>query len=121
MKIRIASKINAAPCFFRMVCLNACDECKTREYSAECVPALQRKVLAQADTIREQDELLKILQRQHEERKNGKLYTLEEIARQLCNSRDADDCESCPAAKHCFSGHNGMLEWLREVMENEQD
>ena len=104
-----------------MVCPNACDECKTHDYSTECVPALQNVVQAQQDVIREQDEMLKMLQKQREERKSGKLYTLEEIAHTICNSYDEKGCDVCPATQYCYRGHTGTLEWLRKVIENEQD
>ena len=46
------------------------------------------------------------------------LYTLEAIATRICNSYDADDCDAkCPASDYCRKGHNGMIDWLRKVME----
>lgn len=52
---------------------------------------------------------------------DGKAITLEELAWQMCHSisgEDAGGCfdGSCPAEGYCRHGHNGMLDWLREVL-----
>ena len=53
---------------------------------------------------------------------NGKTMTLAELALCICNSYTADDCNTaCPAALYCRAGHNGMLDWLRKVLENAQN
>lgn len=54
---------------------------------------------------------------------NGeKTMTLEELAQKICNSLFEDNdiaCwdGSCPAANHCRYGHNGMIDWLKERLE----
>ena len=51
-----------------------------------------------------------------------KSMTLEELARKLCNSLTNDDSYdacydgTCPAAAYCRHGHNGMIDWLRKVV-----
>lgn len=48
-----------------------------------------------------------------------KFMTLQELAKRICDSYDMDDCDECPASKHCRAGHNGMLDWLRKVLRDE--
>lgn len=55
-----------------------------------------------------------------------KVMTLQELAQRLCHSISNEDigCESCydgscPAAGHCRHGHNGMIDWLREVLKSD--
>lgn len=50
-----------------------------------------------------------------------KIIQLEDLARQLCcaiSGEEAGGCfdGSCPAEAHCRHGHNGMADWLREVI-----
>lgn len=49
-----------------------------------------------------------------------KYMTLQELALRICNSYDDIDngCKVCPAAEHCTTDHNGMMDWLREVIGN---
>lgn len=51
----------------------------------------------------------------------GKTMPLAQLATRMCNSIDCDryDDGGCPAASYCRVGHNGMLDWLREVLKNE--
>lgn len=45
-------------------------------------------------------------------------YTLAEIARKICDSYE--ECsEDCPGWGNCDKGRNGVLVWLREVVEND--
>lgn len=50
-----------------------------------------------------------------------KVMTLQELATRICNSYDDKSCDECPAKDYCEAGHNGMLDWLRKVIANEQD
>lgn len=52
-----------------------------------------------------------------------KIMTLQELALRICNSYDDNDngCDACPAVAHCHNGHNGMMEWLRKVIGDEQN
>lgn len=50
--------------------------------------------------------------------------TLEELARRICNTltEESDDdfaCYNgrCPAADYCRHGHNGMIDWLKRMVE----
>lgn len=50
-----------------------------------------------------------------------KTMTLEELARKMCRSMFAANEEtcwdgSCPAADYCTKNHNGMIDWLRDVI-----
>lgn len=50
-----------------------------------------------------------------------KVMTLQELAQAMCHKisgADAGGCfdGSCPAADQCRHGHNGMLDWLQEVL-----
>ena len=47
-----------------------------------------------------------------------KVITLEELAEKLCASYEECDADGCPAASCCRHGHNGMLAWLREVLDD---
>lgn len=46
-----------------------------------------------------------------------KTYTLEEIADKICESYDECVEGKCPGFDFCRPLHNGVLEWLRKVME----
>ena len=51
-----------------------------------------------------------------------KVMTLQELAARLCNEISGNECDgcydgSCPAEGHCRVGHNGMIAWLRKVVE----
>jgi hypothetical protein len=53
-----------------------------------------------------------------------KVITLQELAQRICHSIANEEigCESCydgscPAAAYCRHGHNGMLDFLRKVLE----
>lgn len=55
-----------------------------------------------------------------------KTMTLVELACRICNSIAStdDDCAgchdgSCPAIQYCRHGHNGMIDWLRKVLQDE--
>lgn len=48
-----------------------------------------------------------------------KTMQLEELARKICNSYTAEACDKCPALDYCYDGHNGMADWLQEVIGNE--
>ena len=54
---------------------------------------------------------------------NGSTITLAELAFRICNSFECGSCYNgkCPASKFCKSGHNGMLDWLREVLKDERE
>ena len=43
-----------------------------------------------------------------------KTLTLEELAQKICDS--FAECDKCPADKCCSYLHNGMADWLREVV-----
>jgi hypothetical protein len=46
-----------------------------------------------------------------------KTMTLEQLANMICNSYTAEECEwECPAREYCSTKHNGMADWLREVV-----
>lgn len=45
-----------------------------------------------------------------------KTMTLRELAVRICNSFDDKDCDQCPANEHCHNGHNGMLDWLKQIV-----
>lgn len=54
---------------------------------------------------------------------DGQAMTLEELAQRICNNisnyeNDGRGCYdgSCPAAANCRHGHNGMIDWLRKVV-----
>ena len=48
--------------------------------------------------------------------------TDEELAEFLCGMMTADQCaQSCPARERCYYGHNGMVEWLQQPAEVEND
>lgn len=48
-----------------------------------------------------------------------KTYTLEELAKKICDSIPAEECDHCPATLYCRTGHNGMLDWLKKVLNGE--
>lgn len=54
---------------------------------------------------------------------NGKTMTLAELAARLCHSFECDRYNDggCPAASYCSVGHNGMLDWLRKVLQDDFD
>lgn len=50
------------------------------------------------------------------------VLTLEELAQKMCVNLFAHNPEacwdgSCPATDYCRHKHNGMLDWLQEVLE----
>ncbi len=44
-------------------------------------------------------------------------YTLEEIAGKICDSYEECTEGVCPGFALCSNGHNGILNWLRKVVE----
>lgn len=112
-RIRLKARVVPQPCIFLDKCQGACDWCKTHMFTEACVGMLQH----QCDCLRknwvtaERDKML--MQKEQEQRE---MYTLEDIAKAICHSFDDNDCDSCPAYSQCYGGHNGMLDWLREVM-----
>lgn len=46
-----------------------------------------------------------------------KTYTLEEIAGKICESYEECTEGECPGWDYCGKEHNGVLEWLRKVVE----
>lgn len=50
-----------------------------------------------------------------------KTMTLEELAKKICDHFDQEDCYDggCPAAAYCRHAHNGMIDWLRKVVNAE--
>jgi hypothetical protein len=51
-----------------------------------------------------------------------KVLPLEKLAEHLCYGLTVEDNEACyngecPAADYCRHGHNGMIDWLRKVLE----
>lgn len=50
---------------------------------------------------------------------HGQLYTLAEIAEKICASYGAECIEGvCPGFRYCRQRKNGVLEWLRKVVED---
>lgn len=49
----------------------------------------------------------------------------EELAKFLCDFRSCDSsdhpCEGCKAELHCHTGHNGMIDWLRQDSKGEKN
>lgn len=47
----------------------------------------------------------------------------EELAAFLCDFRSCDSsehpCNGCKAEPHCYAGHNGMIDWLRQPAEED--
>ena len=44
---------------------------------------------------------------------------VEDVAALLCDAiSDKVDCENCPATDKCRRGHNGMLDWLNEEVQD---
>ena len=52
---------------------------------------------------------------------DGKTMTLKELAACLCSSFDCDRYSDggCPAGQYCREGHNGMMDWLRKVVNDD--
>ena len=50
-----------------------------------------------------------------------KTMTLTELAVRICNSYTYEDCGTCPATNYCRAGHNGMMDWLHKVLQDEYD
>lgn len=48
-----------------------------------------------------------------------KIVTLQELATLLC--RKFDCWENCPAAECCRYEHNGMIGWLRKLIDGESE
>ena len=117
-RIRLIARVVPQPCIFLDKCQGACDWCKTHMYTEACVGMLQH----QCDCLRknwvaaERDKVLLQKEMEQNEKVQKGMYTLDEIAVRICNSIDAEACETCPATNYCKAGHNGMLDWLREVM-----
>jgi hypothetical protein len=49
-----------------------------------------------------------------------RFITLEELAKLLCGKLDCFE-DGCPAAAHCRHGHNGMIDWLRKLINGESE
>ena len=112
-RIRLKARVVPQPCMFRETCHGACEWCQTHSYTEACVGMLQHQCdcLCKNWVAAERDKLLLLKEKEQRE-----MYPLEEIAVRICNSIDAEACETCPATNYCKAGHNGMLDWLREVM-----
>ena len=41
--------------------------------------------------------------------------TDEELAAFLCNQQDVTGCSGCVAIDFCHYGHNGMIDWLKQI------
>ena len=82
-----------------------CCNCGSPQYMCKCKPDICNSIVSMTNANR------------------IRAMSDEELGKFLCDFRSCNSskhpCDGCKAEPHCHTGHNGMIDWLRQSAEED--